>query len=648
MINLLIEPHILSRLFDAVREIKCTQQGLFIRQASKVQSGLFAAMTKPPCYQHGRWYGVLTLTVDSGQVSVKVKPKNMPATSTQLQKLWLKAHSERMIQTATLAQQQLKYRYLSASLLHTFRVSCQQLWQGWQHIPASMLDEPTRQALAVVAEIAAWTNQDINEFKAAFVDYYLRYDQAFFAQTEAQPLTPAQAKACIIQDDRQLLLAGAGTGKTSVIKAKVAYLLHRQLFKGDEILLLAYGNDAADEMRQRCQTLADSLTCATFHALSLSIIEHVEGQKPAISTLATSQSQLNQFVQEALLSLQQESDFARDWQRFCQQNSIGSESQAIKLLCQLLPLVKQAQFLGHIDTLLPNYSDSMTVIFPLLAEYQLFLNNENSIDFEDMLQRAIHYVETKRFNSPWRMLLVDEFQDISQLRARLLQALLKQNPQAQLFAVGDDWQAIYRFSGGDISLITEFSRHFGEATTSYLDKTFRYPQTILDVASQFVCRNPEQIPKHIVANDSGVKGQGVVKVRSDDDLSQAQQLLGVIEQRSDKGVTVMLLARNHKALPDSNCMAKWRNLYPQLQLSSNTFHGAKGTEADFTIIMGLQPHILPSNKPSIALVEALLPAKGGFPDAEERRLFYVALTRAKRQCFVIEPSEASYFLKEIT
>ena len=167
------------------------------------------------------------------------------------------------------------------------------------------------------------------------------------------------------------------------------------------------------------------------------------------------------------------------------------------------------------------------------------------------------------------------------------------------------------------------------------------------MSNQFVCRNPEQIPKHIVANDSGVKGQGVVKVQSDDDLSQAQQLLGVIEQRSDRAVTVMLLARNHKALPDANCMAKWRNLYPQLQLSSNTFHAAKGTEADFTIIMGLQAHIFPSRKQSNALVEALLPAKGGFPDAEERRLFYVALTRAKRQCFVIEPSEGSYFLQEI-
>ena len=80
------------------------------------------------------------------------------------------------------------------------------------------------------------------------------------------------------------------------------------------------------------------------------------------------------------------------------------------------------------------------------------------------------------------MILVDEFQDISQLGS-LTAGIAAANAAAQLFAVGDDWQAIYRFSGGDVSLTTEFSRHFGEATTSYLDKTFRYPQTILDVES---------------------------------------------------------------------------------------------------------------------------------------------------------------------
>ena len=84
----------------------------------------------------------------------------------------------------------------------------------------SLLDEPTRQALAVVAEIATWTSQDINEFKAAFVDYYLHHDQAFFAQTEAQPLTLAQAKACIIQDDRQLLLAELVPEKPVLLKLR--------------------------------------------------------------------------------------------------------------------------------------------------------------------------------------------------------------------------------------------------------------------------------------------------------------------------------------------------------------------------------------------------------------------------------------------
>ena len=88
--------------------------------------------------------------------------------------------------------------------------------------------------------------------------------------------------------------------------------------------------------------------------------------------------------------------------------------------------------------------------------------------FHDMINKATKHVEAGRFLSPYRYILVDEFQDISPGRARLVKALLDQSPDAQLFAVGDDWQSIYRFAGSDIAIMREFSDHFGHTEQTYL------------------------------------------------------------------------------------------------------------------------------------------------------------------------------------
>ncbi len=91
------------------------------------------------------------------------------------------------------------------------------------------------------------------------------------------------------------------------------------------------------------------------------------------------------------------------------------------------------------------------------------------------------------------MILVDECQDMSQGRAKLIKALLVQAPECKLFAVGDDWQSIYRFAGADIDVFTHFSKHFGVTATNYLTRTFRSNQGISDVASRFIQKNPSQI-----------------------------------------------------------------------------------------------------------------------------------------------------------
>ena len=114
-----------------------------------------------------------------------------------------------------------------------------------------------------------------------------------------------------------------------------------------------------------------------------------------------------------------------------------------------------------------------------------------------MIGKATEHVESGRYESPFGYILVDEFQDISPGRARLLKALLDQSSNNRLFAVGDDWQAIYRFGGSDIAIMREFGERFGNSKRVNLETTFRCADRIAALATAFVLKNPAQIRKTV-------------------------------------------------------------------------------------------------------------------------------------------------------
>ena len=139
----------------------------------------------------------------------------------------------------------------------------------------------------------------------------------------------------------------------------------------------------------------------------------------------------------------------------------------------------------------------LAVFRPVFERYQETLSGLGQIDFHDMIDKATEHVEAGRYRSPFGYILVDEFQDISPARARLLKALLDQSPTAQLFAVGDDWQAIFRFAGSDIAVMRDFGKRFGASERIDLETTFRCPEPIAAAATRFVLANPAQIRKKV-------------------------------------------------------------------------------------------------------------------------------------------------------
>jgi DNA helicase-4 len=252
------------------------------------------------------------------------------------------------------------------------------------------------------------------------------------------------------------------------------------------------------------------------------------------------------------------------------------------------------------------------------------------------------------------LILVDEFQDISQAGAALIKAMLAQNPRCKLFAVGDDWQSINRFAGADIDIMANFAGNFGSAAINYLTRTFRSNQGISDVAATFVQANPLQYRKEVRSTDKNTEDIiQIVEYSRDEDVDELlnHQLgeLAAIAVTKEKSATVFILARyNH--LKPGNLKLLQARYQGKLNIEFKSAHRSKGLEADYVILLGMNSGAFsfPSQIEDDPLLDMVMPVRETFPHAEERRLFYVALTRARHKVVLItRTSRISRFIPEL-
>ncbi|WP_318489458.1 UvrD-helicase domain-containing protein [Photobacterium leiognathi] len=350
----------------------------------------------------------------------------------------------------------------------------------------------------------------------------------------------------------------------------------------------------------------------------------------------------------------------------------------VDLLQRFLGLYKEGQFdidLVKSKLMKGGYDIERSVAFldifePILTVYKEHLANTETIDFSDMIAEATAIVERGGFHHSYTHILVDEFQDISEGRAKLLKSLLSSKTNMRLFAVGDDWQSIYRFNGADLSLFTEFTTAFTPATTVPLNKTFRFNDKIHEVSSRFVMSNPAQIKKEITTNEQlNAPAVRLVDIKKEveiltsitnmkDKKNQAyinvlQRALATLNRSADlkgKVASVLIIGRYRQ---ENTTQLKGFDIsklsYTHLNISYVTAHASKGLEADYVILFGVDTGVFPSTRENDELIDLVLPNKENFIHGEERRLFYVALTRAKHFVYVIfDNDKSSPFLSEIT
>ncbi|MBA7729434.1 DNA helicase IV [Citrobacter freundii] len=518
-----------------------------------------------------------------------------------------------------------------------------------------------------IRQCQAWL-QDIEacrlQHNQAYTDAMLTEHAEFFQQIESSPLNPAQARAVVNGEQSLLVLAGAGSGKTSVLVARAGWLLAKGDAVAEQILLLAFGRKAAEEMDERIRERlhTEDITARTFHSLALHIIQQGSKKVPTVSKLENDTPARHKlFITAWRQQCSEKKAQAKGWRQWLEEEMQWSVPEGNfwddeKLQRRLAPRLDrwvslmrmhggaQAEMIANApEDIRDLFSKRIKLMAPLLKAWKSALKEENAVDFSGLIHQAIVILQKGRFISPWKHILVDEFQDISPQRAALLAALRQQNSQTTLFAVGDDWQAIYRFSGAQLSLTTAFHHTFGEGDRCDLDTTYRFNSRIGEVANGFIQQNPNQLAKPL--NSLTVGDKKAVTLL---DESQLDALLDKLSGFAKAEERILVLARYHHLKPAS--LEKAATRWPKLQLEFMTIHASKGQQADYVIIVGLHDGNdgFPAPARESIMEEALLPAVEDFPDAEERRLLYVALTRARHRVWLLFNKDApSCFVDEL-
>ena len=278
--------------------------------------------------------------------------------------------------------------------------------------------------------------------------------------------------------------------------------------------------------------------------------------------------------------------------------------------------------------------------------YEQMLADEEAIDFHDLINRAVQHISDGSWKSPFRYVLVDEFQDISSGRMRLLQALA--GGETTFFLVGDDWQSIYRFAGSDVSLMRDCQLYLGHVQHRNLSRSWRFGKGILGPSSAFVQRNPEQTLRNLTPA-SVPEDRGITIVYDPNPANALQRALQDIQAATGEGnATVLVLGRYQRSAE----LLPRGPFGPRLTVTFSTVHSAKGQEADYVVVLDLRDARtgFPSKIEDDPLLDLVLPPvmETSYPLAEERRLFYVAMTRARIGVYLAtDPVYPSEFVTEL-
>ena len=353
----------------------------------------------------------------------------------------------------------------------------------------------------------------------------------------------------------------------------------------------------------------------------------------------------------------------------------GKDKYIYKLIFFMMNFIEQYKTNGYdergFEILRKKTDNPRTLLFLDIAEqvynhYQTTLKKNNEIDFADMINDAhfyLHEIERQGIELPYKYIIIDEFQDIARQRFNLTKRL-SEITKAKVVAVGDDWQSIYAFSGSDITLFTRFLELMGAGTELKITHTYRNSQELIDIAGNFVQKNSAQIRKQLI---SPKHLKDPVLIREFDDSAapmkalstQVESVIGEIMKEYGPESSILLIGRYNYdmyKLYNTNRFSELPNnrvrseAYPDANISFLTAHSSKGLGYDNVILINMfeGKFGFPCQIEDDPIMKLVTYEDTSVPYAEERRLFYVALTRTKNRVYIMTPQHRpSRFLIEL-
>ena len=297
------------------------------------------------------------------------------------------------------------------------------------------------------------------------------------------------------------------------------------------------------------------------------------------------------------------------------------------------------------------------IILPVYERYNKTLKEKGELDFTDLIIQATNICSNDETRHIYDHILIDEFQDISKDRYRLLQSLRKKRPLTKLFCVGDDWQSIYRFAGSDMELFNQFEKFFGYTALCKIETTHRFGEPLLSVSSNFILKNPSQTPKN-VKNPGKETTQFIHQYADERDLWN--KVCDIVSRCPNNDIYILgRYSFDYKILLGAGSPIKlasdWGEEDVRLSICGKTIsfltvHKSKGLEAGTIILLNCNSgsHGFPSTVSDDPVLNYLLSATDQYQFGEERRVFYVAITRAKNELHMFcNPHTVSPFISEI-
>ena len=482
---------------------------------------------------------------------------------------------------------------------------------------------------------------------------------------ENHPLDGEQRKSIYDPARFNLVVAGAGSGKTTTILGKILYLLQSGFASPPEILVLSFTHDSATELRERFlreyyQTFAEQIllrkspppdiTIETFHSLALKLLRKLW---PDFS-VTTNEIGDEQSVSEIDNNPVSDFDSVSDSDELTIQTSIIREFLDLHELDSVTLSLIASKF---------SSSDYSKLFFTVSEKYQRELSSlldKHQTTFSGLIKLAIRYLRSSQIKTRFRYIIVDEYQDLSALRQEFLHLLIESS-QANLFAVGDDWQAIYGFSGSRVDFTLNFRKFWGDFSLHRISKTYRFGSTLANLSSSFIMQDHTQIRKQIQSQKED-SSEPVVEVCGDSERLDLEVLTHYLESLSENS-SILLLGRFQIDLFRLAHCSKFNltsdgiefHARSDLKIRFLTVHQSKGLEADYVIILnnrdaklGFPAHVKdpPLKAELVKITEELRLDQASVN--EERRLFYVALTRAKKQVILLTvDGKESSFIKEL-